>query len=57
MFAKAFLTVAALFAVRLAWWTLQRFVLKSPLDNVPGPEPDSLLMGWHFRPVHTTPSH
>ncbi|KAL1702345.1 cytochrome P450 [Schizophyllum commune] len=45
MFAKAFLTLATLFATRLAWWTLQRFVLKNPLDNVPGPEPDSLLMG------------
>ncbi|KAI4520759.1 cytochrome P450 [Schizophyllum commune Loenen D] len=45
MFAKAFLTLAALFAARLVWWTFQRFVFKNPLDNVSGPELDSLLMG------------
>ena len=55
MFATAFLTLAALFATRIAWWAVQRFVLKNPLDNLPGPESDSLLMGSRPRRVHTAP--
>ncbi|KAL1745738.1 cytochrome P450 [Schizophyllum fasciatum] len=45
MFAKAILTVAALFAARLVWRILGRFVFRTAIDNMPGPKPDSLFTG------------
>ncbi|KAL1712903.1 cytochrome P450 [Schizophyllum commune] len=45
MFAKAFLTFAALVIARSAWRFLQRFVVRTPLDNIPGPAPASFMTG------------
>ncbi|KAI5892471.1 cytochrome P450 [Schizophyllum commune H4-8] len=45
MFAKAFLTFAALVIARSVWRFLQRFVVRTPLDNIPGPAPASLMTG------------
>ncbi|KAL1756817.1 cytochrome P450 [Schizophyllum commune] len=45
MFAKAFLTFAALVIARSVWRLLQRFVVRTPLDNIPGPAPASFMTG------------
>ncbi|KAL1706742.1 cytochrome P450 [Schizophyllum commune] len=43
MFAKAFLTLASLIVARLFWRFVNRFVLRTPLDNIPGPASPSVL--------------
>ncbi|KAL1728462.1 cytochrome P450 [Schizophyllum commune] len=45
MFAKAFLTLASLIVARLFWRFVNRFVLRTPLDNIPGPASPSILTG------------
>ncbi|KAI5892439.1 cytochrome P450 [Schizophyllum commune H4-8] len=45
MFAKAFLTLASLIVARLFWRFVNRFVLRTPLDNIPGPASPSVLTG------------
>ncbi|KAL1756807.1 cytochrome P450 [Schizophyllum commune] len=45
MFAKAFLTLGSLIVARLFWRFVNRFVLRTPLDNIPGPASPSVLTG------------
>ncbi|KAI5827703.1 cytochrome P450 [Schizophyllum commune Tattone D] len=45
MFAKAFLTLGSLIVARLFWRFVDRFVLRTPLDNIPGPASPSVLTG------------
>ena len=57
MFAKAFLTFAALVIARSLWRFIQRFVVRTPLDNIPGLAPASFLTGsFSFRFSSTTSS-
>ncbi|KAI4518750.1 cytochrome P450 [Schizophyllum commune Loenen D] len=49
MFAKAFLTLGSLIVARLFWRFVNRFVLRTPLDNIPGPASPSVLTGSNVR--------
>ena len=45
MLTNAFLAVVALAVGRVLWRVLSRYLLRSPLDNIPGPPPESILSG------------
>ncbi|TRM69698.1 cytochrome P450 [Schizophyllum amplum] len=50
MFATAVLVLLTLVIARFVWLLFSRFVLRSPLDNIPGPPRESLLTG-NFRQI------
>ena len=45
MLSNALLAVVALAVGRVLWRVLSRYLLRSPLDNIPGPPPESILSG------------
>ncbi|KAL1658452.1 cytochrome P450 [Schizophyllum commune] len=48
MLTNTLLVVVALAVGRVLWRVLSRYLLRSPLDNIPGPPPESMLSG-NFR--------
>ncbi|KAI5835765.1 cytochrome P450 [Schizophyllum commune Tattone D] len=48
MLTNALLAVVALAVGRVLWRVLSHYLLRSPLDNIPGPPPESMLSG-NFR--------
>lgn len=45
MITNALLAAVALAVGRVLWRVLSRYLLRSPLDNIPGPPPESILSG------------
>lgn len=41
--------------LKFLWKVLRGYVLKSPLDVIPGPEPASLTKGTRVVPLYITP--